>query len=218
MTPAAAVAAALLLGASVAGEARAGGRFRVDPARSTLRFSLGATLHTVHGEAKLVGGELRFEPAGGAVRGEVVVDARSFVTGNATRDRSMHEDVLASERFPEIRFVAERLDVERRGTHEAEVTLHGRVGIHGGEHALAVPARVARDGDELRVRARFDVPYVAWGLRDVSTFVLRVAKHVEVQLDLRGALELPAAPGASAGPEAPDAPAAPEAPESRAAP
>jgi hypothetical protein len=111
----------------------------------------------------------------------------------------MHEQVLESERFPEIRFAAEHLEVRARTADAADVTLHGRLAIHGAEHALAVPAKLARAGDELHVTAAFTVPYVAWGLRDVSTFVLRVAKEVEVQLDLRGALALPeAAPSRAA--------------------
>jgi polyisoprenoid-binding protein YceI len=179
---------ALLLGALLAAPARAEDVLRIDPARSAVRFRLAATLHTVHGEGRVVSGELRFEPAGGPARGAVVVDARSFVTGIAARDRNMHEQVLESQRFPEIRFEAERLELRSRSEDAAEVTLHGRFEIHGARHPLAVPARVAREGDALRIDAAFAVPYVRWGLRDVSTFVLRVAPEVEVQLALRGVL------------------------------
>jgi polyisoprenoid-binding protein YceI len=103
----------------------------------------------------------------------------------------MHEQVLESARFPEIRFEAERLEVRSRSEDSAEVTLHGSFEIHGGRHAAAVPAQIAREGDGFRIEATFPVPYAAWGLRDVSTFVLRVAPEVEVQLVLRGDLALP---------------------------
>jgi len=36
------------------------------------------------------------------------------------------------------------------------------------------------------VEARFRVPYVEWGMRDVSSFVLRVAKDVEVSVRAEG--------------------------------
>ncbi len=168
------------------------GVLRIDPARSAVRFALAATLHTVRGEGRVREGELRFDPAGGPASGTVVVDARSFVTGIGARDRDMHEQVLESARFPEIRFEAERLEVLRRADASAEVVLHGAFAIHGARHALAVPARLIRAGADLRAEASFTVPYVAWGLRDVSTFVLRVAPEVEVQLELVGALALPA--------------------------
>ena len=190
----AAALALLLLGAVPAtGE----GVLRLDPARCEVGFTLEATLHTVRGTGRLLSGELRFDPAGGPATGSVVVDARSFATENATRDRDMHERVLESARFPEIRFEAERLEVVRRSRDEGEVTLHGHFEIHGSRHAFAVPARVVLEGAgegaraEVRVDASFRVPYVAWGMRDVSNLVLRVADEVVVQLALRGAFGSP---------------------------
>lgn len=173
---------------------------RIDPAQSAVRFTLAATLHTVTGEGRVLSGTLRFAPEGGAASGAVVVGAASFATGNATRDAKMHEQVLLSARFPEIRFDAERLEVRARSGATAEVTLHGTLELHGARHALSVPAALVRDGGELRIDARFTAPYVAWGLRDVSTFLMRVAKQVEVQLELRGALELSEAGASRAAP------------------
>jgi polyisoprenoid-binding protein YceI len=192
--PRGALLRAALLGAlALASPARAEDLLRIDPARSTVRFRLAATLHTVDGEGRVLSGELRFDPAGGAASGAVVVDARSFQTGVAARDRNMHEQVLESGRFPEIRFEAERLELRSRSADAAEVTLHGVFEIHGARQPLAVPARVEREGDGLRIAAAFRVPYVRWGLRDVSTFVLRVAPEVDVQLALWGVLASEAA-------------------------
>ena len=162
----------------------------IDAERSRVRFTLAATLHTVTGEGRVQAGQLRFPVDGGLASGTVGVDARSFRTGNETRDANMHEQVLESGRFPEILFTAERLEVTSRTASTAEVTLHGQLTLHGAEHRVAVPGHVAREDGGLRITGAFTVPYVAWGLRDVSTFVLRVAKDVEVQLDLRGALQL----------------------------
>ncbi len=159
----------------------------LDPGRSEIRFSLGATLHTVHGALDLVRGELRFGPEGGAVSGEILVDARSARTGIDARDREMHGKVLESARFPEISLHAERLEVLRRDAASADVRLHGTLEIHGGAHAVAIPATVrAAADDRLVVEARFRVPYVEWGMRDVSNLVLRVAKDVEVSVRAEG--------------------------------
>ena len=159
----------------------------LDPGRSEIRFTLGATLHTVHGELELVRGELRFEPEGGAVSGEIVIDARSAQTGIDARDREMHEKVLESERFPEIVLRAGRLEVLRRDAASADVLLHGTLEIRGAAHAVAIPATVrGSTGDRVVVESHFRVPYVAWGLRDVSNLVLRVAKDVEVRVRAEG--------------------------------
>ena len=153
------------------GAAAARGTFTVDTETSRVRFTLAATLHTVVGEGRVLAGEISFDPDGGPASGAVRVDARSFDTGIDARDEDMHTQVLESERFPEMRFSAERLDVGTRSADAAEVTLHGKLELHGTEHEIAVPARVAREGDELHVTGAFTVPYVAWGLHDMSTFV-----------------------------------------------
>jgi polyisoprenoid-binding protein YceI len=185
-----AVLAVALAGAAGSVSA-AEGTFAIDPARSVVRFTLQATLHEVVGKGKVIAGEIRFDPEGGAVSGSVRVDARSFRTGIDARDENMHGQVLESERYPEISFTAERLEVKSRSQGAAEVVIHGRLDLHGAPHEIAVPAKLALAGGELSVVGGFTVPYVEWGLRDVSNFVLWVAKEVPVELELYGTLALP---------------------------
>jgi polyisoprenoid-binding protein YceI len=136
-----------------------------------------------------VRGELQFDRAGGAASGSIVLDARSAQTGNGRRDRTMHAEVLESQKYPEIEFRAERLELTRQAADRAEAMLHGHVRIHGDEHALAIPAHIERETDDgIRVRAEFPVPYVAWGMRDVSNFVLRVDPQVTVRVDATATL------------------------------
>jgi polyisoprenoid-binding protein YceI len=102
----------------------------------------------------------------------------------------MHRDVLESERFAEIVFLPERLAVARRTPDEADVEISGTVEIHGVREPLSIPATLRREGDRVRIQGRFSVPYVEWGMRDYSNFVLRVAPSVDVSLDLAGRLEI----------------------------
>jgi len=55
----------------------------LDPAATKIDFTLGATLHTVHGTFKLKSGEIRFDPATGKASGAVIVDATSGYTDNS---------------------------------------------------------------------------------------------------------------------------------------
>ena len=154
------------------------------PERSRVEFTLGATLHEVHGTLRLLRGELQFDDSGGQASGSIVLDARSAETGNARRDRTMHAEVLESEKHPEIEFRAERLELTRQAADRGEAVLHGRIRIHGDEHPIAIPAHVERESDDgIRVRAELRVPYVAWGMRDVSNLVLRVDPDVAVRVD-----------------------------------
>ena len=160
----------------------------LDPEKTKISFSLGAVMHTVHGTLKLESGEVRFDPETGAASGRIVVDAKSANTGNESRDRDMHAKVLESERFPQ--FVLEVARVEGRldpgGT--SKLTLKGKLAIHGSTHEVAWPAEVTVEGAIVRAKASFKIPYVAWGMKDPSGAVLRVAKEVPVTVEAVGKL------------------------------
>lgn len=161
-------------------------RLVLDPAATTVRFDVDSTLHRVHGTARLAEGEVSFESEGGAASGRIVIDARSLDTGNGLRDGVLHEDVLESERFPHMTFVPERVELLRLQGREADVRVHGLLDIHGSQHALAIPGRVRAEGQRLELSARFEVPYVAWGMQDPGNFLLSVDDVVNVEVEAVG--------------------------------
>jgi hypothetical protein len=58
----------------------------------------------------------------------------------------------------------------------SHVQVHGVFVFHGAEHEITVPAQVELAPDHWNLSVHFDVPYVKWGLKDPSTFILRVEK------------------------------------------
>lgn len=158
--------------------------FTVDASRSTVEFTLGAVLHTVHGRFTVQSGMVRFDAATGRASGRIVVDLRSGNTGVQERDRHMHEEVLESERFPEAFFSPDR--VTGQISSEGQVLVHGILRIHGQDHDITVPARVSVHERQVSGSANFVVPYVKWGMKDPSTFVLRVKDTVNVTVNLVG--------------------------------
>jgi polyisoprenoid-binding protein YceI len=198
--PGALVATLLVCGARIAlAEA---GTLSFSPDRTRIEFGLDSTLHRVEGSARLVQGTLQFDEASGQATGRVVIDARSAETGNGLRDRSLHRDVLLSERYPEIVFEARGLELTRRAQDSGDVLLSGVLHLCGGEHPLQLPALVERRGDGIHVKLSFRIPYVAWGLRDMSNFVLHVEPEVEVTVDAVAGLRADAAPPPAARQEA----------------
>jgi len=162
---------------------------RLEPAETRVSFTLGATMHTVHGGLFVEKGLIRFDLESGDASGEVVLDARRTETGNAKRDKKMHKMVLESERYPTIVFTPQSIEGQLEESGRGDITLRGTVAIHGAEHALTLVAEVEREGAGVSAELSFTVPYVEWGIKDPSVFMLRTAKEVEVTVELYGVLE-----------------------------
>ena len=152
----------------------------LDPAQSEVEFLVGSTLHTVHGTFHLKRGAIRFDADTGKAEGELVVDATSGASGSAARDRRMHKEILQSDRYPEIVFRPDRVEGKVAAEGASQVQLHGIFSIHGGDHEMTVPVDVQSAAGEYTATAHFVVPYIKWGMKNPSTFVLRVSDKVEI--------------------------------------
>ncbi|HYN14595.1 MAG TPA: YceI family protein [Terriglobales bacterium] len=160
----------------------------LDPEKTTVSFTLEATLHTVHGTFRLKSGAIRFDPSTGAANGTVVIDAASGQTWNKRRDHTMHRDVLQSERYPEVTFTPTRVAGNILPQGESSVQVEGVLRLLGTDHAITLPFLVQASGSELRATTRFVIPYAAWGLKNPSTFFLHVADKVELSIAASGKL------------------------------
>ena len=156
-----------------------------DPAQTTAKFTLGDTLHTVHGAFKVKRCDLSFDPASSQLDGEVVFDAGSGDSGNASRDQKMKKNVLESNRYPEIAFHPARFEGNVAPTGTSVVQVTGLFGIHGAEHEITVPVQVDLGPDHWTASAHFPVPYVKWGMKNPSLLFLRVGDTVNI--DFQGA-------------------------------
>jgi polyisoprenoid-binding protein YceI len=159
---------------------------RLDPQRTTVNFTLGDVLHTVHGTFRLKQGSLRLDAASGKLQGEIVVDARSGESGSGMRDRKMHREMLESDRYPEMAFHPDRVDGTVALQGKSSVRVHGIFNIHGSDHELTVPAEVEMSSDRWTATLHFAVPYASWGMKNPSTLFLRVNESVDIDLSAAG--------------------------------
>jgi polyisoprenoid-binding protein YceI len=163
--------------------------FSLDPGQSKVHWTLGSSLHAVHGTFAFKQGSLQIDPASGKMRGEIIADATSGNSGNDSRDKKMHKDVLESARFSEVIFRPDSFAGKLASQGESTVEVHGIFVLHGSEHELTVPVKVTMDGDHLTGSASFSVPFIDWGLKNPSTWLLKVDHTVKVELELKGALQ-----------------------------
>jgi polyisoprenoid-binding protein YceI len=166
----------------------------LDVAQSKLHWTLDSTLHTVHGTFNLKRGVVKFDPATGSASGEFVVSATSGESGNDSRDKKMHDEILQSARYPDVIFRPTKIEGKVAVAGTSEVQLHGNFLLHGSEHNLTVPVHAELTGDHWKGTAKFSVPYIQWGLKSPNTFLLKAAPVVDIELELSGTLQRGVAP------------------------
>jgi polyisoprenoid-binding protein YceI len=180
-------AVALLLFASTATSAQAQElTFQFSPSSTNINFTLGDILHTVHGSFSLKRGDVEYNLGTAAVGGGLVVDSTSGQSGNHSRDRKMHREILESARYPEITFHPDRVEGKVATGGTSTVRVHGIFSIHGSNHELTMPVRVQVFPDHWIADTHFAIPYVKWGIKNPSTFLLRVSESVEIEVRASG--------------------------------
>lgn len=158
----------------------------LDPAQSKVHWTVDSTLHTVHGTFALKSGTVHFDPETGKAGGEIVVYAPSGESGNNSRDKRMHKEILETAKYPDVIFRPTRVDGRVGQSGTSDVKLDGVFSIHGADHDLNTLVHVEFMGDRWRGTSTFEVPYVKWGIKDPSNFLLKVKPVVNVELEMSG--------------------------------
>ena len=154
----------------------------LDAAQTRIEYTLGATAHTVHGTFKLKRGVVRFDPATGKASGVIVVDATSGNSGNDGRDSKMHREILESQKYPEVVFTPAQVKGTLNPQGTSQLGVAGTFRLRGQDHELTLPILVQLAGSEATASTHFAIPYQKWGLKNPSTFILRVKDTVEIEV------------------------------------
>jgi polyisoprenoid-binding protein YceI len=162
--------------------------FQLDPAQSRVQFTVAATFHDVHGTFQLKGGTIHFNPASGEASGSLIVDSISGKSGNERRDRRMHRQMLEDQKYPEIVFTPQHVTGKLASQGTSEMELQGLMSLHGQQHPMTITVPVQVSQNQASAEIHFIVPYLKWGLKNPSTFILRVSENVSVDVHAVGHL------------------------------
>jgi polyisoprenoid-binding protein YceI len=155
----------------------------LDPAQTKITFTLDTTLHTVHGTFQLKSAQIHFDSASGKASGAIIVDARSGDTENKSRDKKMHQEVLESPKYPEIVFTPQQVRGSFDPQKASKVDVVGTFRIHGQDHDVTMTFAVQPvSAAQLNCDTHFTIPYVKWGMKDASTFLLHANDKVELEI------------------------------------
>jgi polyisoprenoid-binding protein YceI len=158
----------------------------LDPAKSKVLYSVDSSLHKVHGTFALKSGAVHFDPESGKAGGEVDVFATSGDSGNSSRDERMHKEILETAKYPDAIFRPEQIEGKVARNGASDVKLRGVILLHGHEHEIVAVVHAELTGDRWKGTAKFDVPYIQWGIKDPSNWLLKVKPVVNVELEMVG--------------------------------
>ena len=160
--------------------------YKVDPAASEVQFALGASDGPVKGSFHVTSGEFTFDPATGAMTGTVTVDAASGDSGKKNRDKKMTNDQMKAQTYPAVTFAPAKFSGQVKDSGDSTGQVDGSFTLIGQVHPITIPMTVHREGDRFTATGSFAVPYVSWGMKDPSWFVMKVDKEVKIDLKLSG--------------------------------
>ena len=173
----------LIIAAAAVAQASHAIDITLEPSSTTVHWTLGDVLHTVHGTFRLKKGVIHYDPLTGNASGLIEIDASSGESGSPARDEKMHKDILNSSQYQTISFRPSHVEGKFDQAAQGSFTVDGTFNLHGQDHPMKMTVAAHPQATGVALDTHFEVPYVLWGLKDPSTFVLRVNKEVAIDVE-----------------------------------
>ncbi len=129
-------------------------RFKIDVDRSTVSVSVAEPAAFIRGHAigtlRIIDGAVSGDPANipGTASARILIDATSYRSDNASRDRAVTEKSLEANKFPTIGFESKSVvGVVMTGGHEGTAIVSGFLTIHGQTQAMTMSVHATLDAD-----------------------------------------------------------------------
>lgn len=167
--------------------------FTLDPAQTKVNFTVDSTLHTVHGDFRLKRGSIQFDDSTGVASGELVVDSSSGESGSDGRDKKMHKDILESPKYSDIVFTPQHVKGAVASEGKSTIEVEGILTMHGKSKPVTMPLEVQLQNGTGSADGSFSVKYLEWGMKNPSTFILRVNDTVQIHVHAMGKIATGAA-------------------------
>jgi polyisoprenoid-binding protein YceI len=120
-------------------------QFKVDPDRSSVSVSVAEPAAFIRGHAegtfRIIDGAVVGDPAdiSHTARVRILLDATSYSSGNASRDRTVTEKSLEADKYPTIGFESSSVvGVVMTNPHEGTAIVTGFLTLHGESHAMTM--------------------------------------------------------------------------------
>ncbi len=160
--------------------------YRLDEARSSVRFDAKAFMHVVVGKTSKIHGTIRlgdlerFTDAEACIR----IDAATLDTGNGSRDGIMRDAHLETAKFPTIEFALKQIEPVKHQAGSWEVTARGTLSLHGISREIQVPVRGRQAEDTVQLTGQIPLKMTDYRIPIPKFLLLTVEDQVVVSFDV----------------------------------
>lgn len=163
--------------------------FRLDGAASSVQFDAKAFLHDFSGKTSKIQGAIGLaepdQPTAAAAC--IRIDAASLDTGNATRDATMRNEHLETDKFPEIFFELTQVEHPRRVADVWEFEASGTLTLHGVARPIVIPIQARPAGNAMQISGQVPLKMSDYGIRQPKLLFVTVDDQVLVRFDVTAA-------------------------------
>lgn len=176
---------ALILLACTVALAASGTEYRIDTSKkNTVTFISKAPLEDFQGVTHDIDGYLTHEADSLTTKSEVYfeVDLRTLDTGIGLRNRHMRENYLETDKFPMAKYKGRIVKAVPQG-QSVNVTVEGRMFIHGVTQPLTVQGRMFPETNGYRVQAATAVKLTDYNIPIPKLMFMKISEDIRLTLD-----------------------------------
>ncbi len=151
---------------------------RIDPAQSSITYSMTHPAHSWTGTSRRVSGTLAVEN-GRVTGGRISAPVVSFDSGNRSRDSNMASDTEAY-LYPNVSFAALSV-TSSTGTN---ATVNGTLTFHGVARPIHIPSTIVVSGNQARLRGSFETTLSEFGIDRPSLLMIKTRDWIGLAFDI----------------------------------
>jgi polyisoprenoid-binding protein YceI len=119
----------------------------------------------------------------------LAIDVRSYNSNIGLRDQDVQEHYLEVQQYPLIRFDSTGIEkIERPQSPENlwQITVRGRLGLHGVQRDVIVPVRLLYQTNKITVQGNFRFDLQDFNIRVPALLFLKAGNQVDVEFRMVG--------------------------------
>ncbi len=145
---------------------------------ATITYEVQGPVGKFKGNNKTVTGKFTWEASNDSLKGSVCVEQKAWTSGEAIRDEHTR-NMFEIEKFPTACLELSSIDGDVKA---GNVTVMGKLTMHGKTSEIKIPSTVKQDGTKLIFNGKFVTKVTGWDMKRPSLLGITVGDDVTVSI------------------------------------